>query len=235
MTDTLDRPWWEAYRRRLEQSFSQDEIVSALWPSRGSDSPKVARCTPGAKMLLNALFRYDHRCRNRRPAASRIRRAHIPARRRSVPGEGLCARGRQPGRLSGAAGPDHRRRAAHRNSRVATQSRISLPSCTAQARIPTLKRCARKSGQRPVRCSPYRACGRTRSSFKELGITSLAASEQAAREDRLKAVKGLGGALQAKILQNLAILRSGEGRRHMHRAALLLESHGGTQPAKGAP
>jgi hypothetical protein len=27
MTDTLDRPWWEAYRRHLEQSFSQNEIV----------------------------------------------------------------------------------------------------------------------------------------------------------------------------------------------------------------
>jgi hypothetical protein len=27
MTDTLDRPWWEAYRQHLEQSFSQDEIV----------------------------------------------------------------------------------------------------------------------------------------------------------------------------------------------------------------
>jgi hypothetical protein len=27
MTDTLDRPWWDSYRRRLEQSFSQDEIV----------------------------------------------------------------------------------------------------------------------------------------------------------------------------------------------------------------
>jgi hypothetical protein len=27
MTDTLNRPWWEAYRHRLEQSFSQDEIV----------------------------------------------------------------------------------------------------------------------------------------------------------------------------------------------------------------
>ena len=27
MTDTLDRPWWEAYRKHLEQSFSQDEIV----------------------------------------------------------------------------------------------------------------------------------------------------------------------------------------------------------------
>jgi DNA polymerase (family X) len=54
--------------------------------------------------------------------------------------------------------------------------------------------------------------------YKELGIISLAGLEQAAREDRLKPVKGLGGALQAKILQNLAILRSGEGRRHMHRA-----------------
>jgi hypothetical protein len=27
MTDTLDRPSWEAYRHRLEQSFAQDEIV----------------------------------------------------------------------------------------------------------------------------------------------------------------------------------------------------------------
>jgi DNA polymerase (family 10) len=60
--------------------------------------------------------------------------------------------------------------------------------------------------------------------YKELGITSLAGLEQAAREGRLKRVKGLGGALQAKILQNLAILRSGAGRRHMRRAALLLEN-----------
>jgi hypothetical protein len=27
MTDTLDRTWWEAYRQRLEQRFSQDEII----------------------------------------------------------------------------------------------------------------------------------------------------------------------------------------------------------------
>ena len=60
--------------------------------------------------------------------------------------------------------------------------------------------------------------------YKELGITSLAQLEEAARADRLKKVKGLGGALQAKILQNLAILRSAAGRRHMHRAALLLEN-----------
>ena len=41
--------------------------------------------------------------------------------------------------------------------------------------------------------------------YKNLGITSLADLEQAAREDRLKGVKGLGGALQAKILQSLEI------------------------------
>ena len=34
--------------------------------------------------------------------------------------------------------------------------------------------------------------------YKELGITSLAALEEASRADRLKGVKGLGPALQAK-------------------------------------
>jgi DNA polymerase (family 10) len=60
--------------------------------------------------------------------------------------------------------------------------------------------------------------------YKTLGITSLAELEKAAREDRIKDAKGLGGALQAKILQSLAIARSGEGRLHMHRAAILLEN-----------
>ena len=60
--------------------------------------------------------------------------------------------------------------------------------------------------------------------YKELGITSLAALEEAAKADRLKGVKGLGPALQAKILQGIAIGREGEGRRHIHRAAALLES-----------
>jgi DNA polymerase (family X) len=39
------------------------------------------------------------------------------------------------------------------------------------------------------------------------------------REDRVKGAKELGGALQAKILQSLAIAHSGAGRLHMHRAA----------------
>src|SRR4051812_32975539 len=59
--------------------------------------------------------------------------------------------------------------------------------------------------------------------YKDLGITSLAELEAAAKEDRIKKAKGLGAALQTKILQNLAIARSGHGRLHLHRAAALLE------------
>ena len=38
---------------------------------------------------------------------------------------------------------------------------------------------------------------------KELGISSLDELEKAAKEDRLKPVKGLGAALQTKILQGI--------------------------------
>jgi DNA polymerase (family 10) len=64
--------------------------------------------------------------------------------------------------------------------------------------------------------------------YKDLGITSLAELEGAAKEDRIKKAKGLGAALQTKVLQNLAIARSGEGRLHLHRAAALLEHAKGT-------
>ena len=57
---------------------------------------------------------------------------------------------------------------------------------------------------------------------KDLGIRSLAELETAAKDDRIKKVKGLGAALQTKILQNLTIAKSGEGRLHLHRAAALL-------------
>src|SRR5581483_3972133 len=60
--------------------------------------------------------------------------------------------------------------------------------------------------------------------YKDLGITSLEELEAAAKEDRIKKAKGLGAALQSKILQNLAIVEGGESRLHMHRAALLLEN-----------
>ncbi|WFU19948.1 helix-hairpin-helix domain-containing protein [Bradyrhizobium sp. CB3481] len=59
--------------------------------------------------------------------------------------------------------------------------------------------------------------------YKDLGITSLAELEAAAKGDRIKRAKGLGASLQAKILQNLAIAKSGDGRLHLHRAAALLE------------
>jgi DNA polymerase (family 10) len=70
--------------------------------------------------------------------------------------------------------------------------------------------------------------------YRDLGITSLAELEAAAKEDRIKKAKGLGPALQTKILENLAIARSGEGRLHLHRAATLLqhakETLGSTRP-----
>jgi DNA polymerase (family 10) len=59
--------------------------------------------------------------------------------------------------------------------------------------------------------------------YNDLGISSLAELEAAAKEDRIKKAKGLGAALQTKILQNLAIARSGEGQLHLHRAGALLE------------
>jgi DNA polymerase (family X) len=59
--------------------------------------------------------------------------------------------------------------------------------------------------------------------YRDLGITSLTELEAAAKDDRIRKAKGLGAALQTKILQNLAIARSGAGRLHLHRAAALLE------------
>ena len=58
---------------------------------------------------------------------------------------------------------------------------------------------------------------------QELGISSLAELEAAAKEDRIRKVKGLGAALQTKILQNLYIAHSGEIQLHLHKAAALLE------------
>ena len=60
--------------------------------------------------------------------------------------------------------------------------------------------------------------------YQALGIASLAELEKAAREDRIRATKGLGASLQAKILQNISMAKTGKTRLHMHRAAALLES-----------
>jgi DNA polymerase (family 10) len=59
---------------------------------------------------------------------------------------------------------------------------------------------------------------------RELGVSSLAELEKAARAGRLNKVKGLGPALAAKILQGIEIRRHAHGRRHLHRTAELLEA-----------
>jgi DNA polymerase (family X) len=57
---------------------------------------------------------------------------------------------------------------------------------------------------------------------RDLGVTSLAELEEAARSDRIAKTKGLGASLQTKILQNIEIAKSGERRLHMNRADALL-------------
>jgi DNA polymerase (family 10) len=57
---------------------------------------------------------------------------------------------------------------------------------------------------------------------RELGVSSIDELEQAARDNRLASIKGLGPALQKKILQGIEIKRRGHGRRHLHRAAEFL-------------
>jgi DNA polymerase (family X) len=51
--------------------------------------------------------------------------------------------------------------------------------------------------------------------YQELGIASLAELQASAQEDRIRKVKGLGAALQTKILQNLSITRGGETQLHL--------------------
>jgi DNA polymerase (family 10) len=58
---------------------------------------------------------------------------------------------------------------------------------------------------------------------QEAGISSLADLEAAAKEDRIRKIKGLGAALQTKVLQNLSIARGGATQLHLHKAAALLE------------
>ncbi|WP_426532859.1 helix-hairpin-helix domain-containing protein [Bradyrhizobium sp. McL0615] len=54
---------------------------------------------------------------------------------------------------------------------------------------------------------------------QELGISSLTELEEAAKQDRIRKMKGLGASMQTKILQNLSIARSGETQLHLHKAA----------------
>ena len=60
--------------------------------------------------------------------------------------------------------------------------------------------------------------------YKELGVDLLEFLEEAAQAGRLKTVRGLGAAFEAKVLQSLEMLKNGEGRRHMHRAKELLDA-----------
>jgi DNA polymerase (family 10) len=59
---------------------------------------------------------------------------------------------------------------------------------------------------------------------RQLGIASIEELERAATEGRVKAIRGLGAALERKILQGIELRRHGHRRRHLHRAAALLRA-----------
>ncbi|MFG3594782.1 hypothetical protein [Bradyrhizobium sp. RDI18] len=59
--------------------------------------------------------------------------------------------------------------------------------------------------------------------YKDLGITSLDELKAATKQDRIKKAKGLGAAVQTKILHNLETAKGSAGLLHLHRAAALLE------------
>jgi DNA polymerase (family 10) len=59
---------------------------------------------------------------------------------------------------------------------------------------------------------------------RELGIDTIDELEAAAKQDRLKAIKGFGPALQRKILAGLEQKQNSQGVRHIHRASELLSS-----------
>jgi DNA polymerase (family X) len=63
---------------------------------------------------------------------------------------------------------------------------------------------------------------RIRKLHAELGISSLAGLEEAARSGRLKTLKGYGPAFEAKVLKGIEISRRAKGR-HIHRAAAAMD------------
>jgi DNA polymerase (family 10) len=63
---------------------------------------------------------------------------------------------------------------------------------------------------------------RIRKLHTDLGISSVAALEKAARSNRLKTLKGYGPAFQAKVLQGIEMSRRPQGR-HLHRAAAAID------------
>jgi DNA polymerase (family X) len=60
--------------------------------------------------------------------------------------------------------------------------------------------------------------------YRDLGIASLDELARAAGEGRLAGIKGLGPALQRKILQGIDVRTRAGGRRHLHRAAELVRA-----------
>jgi hypothetical protein len=168
---------------------------------------------------------YEGRRENGGDAAAGVRAAHGLTRGQSLPGESLFARGGQLGCSRRAAGEAHYGGAAHEIPGIGEAIADIITKLYHTGTHPSLEKLRKEipAGVLELLDVPGLPPEKVLRLYKELGITSLAELEAAAKEDRIKKTKGLGAALQTKILQNLAIAKSSEGSLHLHRAAALLD------------
>ena len=103
-------------------------------------------------------------------------------------------------------------------------SPTSSRSCIGPERTLRLRKCAPKipDGVLDMLSIPGLRPEKVIKLYRELGIKTVDELEAAAKADKIKGVKGLGAALQRKIIQGLAIRRDTQGARHVHRAEELI-------------
>ena len=149
----------------------------------------------------------------------------VTARRQSLPREGLPARGRQSGALSQPLGRIIAAGALTEIPGIGDAIADIVTKLYETGTHPSLEKLRKEvpDGVLELFAIPGLRPDKILKLHQELGISSLAELEAAAKEDRIRPVKGLGASLQTKILQNLAIARSGETQLHLHKAAALLE------------
>jgi len=116
--------------------------------------------------------------------------AHRAARRQSVPGEGLLPGDGQPLGLCRSRG------SSNGNPRHRGRLRISSPNCPAPAPHPNLEKLRKEipAGVLEMLVMPGIRPDKALRLYKDLGITSLAELEDAAKDDRIRKAKGLGTA-----------------------------------------
>jgi len=202
-----------------------DGPIPICGPGASPFSGKLERS--GARRFARALIQNDRaRCIRGCCLAPGIRAAKRAPRRQSVPGESLCTRGRQSPRAEPPL------------DQIIAQGRLCeipgigdaiadiIKKLHATGTHPALEKMRKEipAGVLEMLTIPGLRADKVLKLYQELGLTSIAELEDAAREGRLQKVKGLGASLQTKILRGIEMRREAQGRRHMHKADELLRA-----------